>query len=233
MARKVALTGATGNIGSIVVPALIKAGAEVTALVRDSAKAKALEEQGVKTVQGEYSDADAVKEAFAGADAILMIAPPNPDAANQMSGLIKAAKESGNPHVVRMSAIGAAADAPTDNGKLHHVSDEELKATGLPYTILRPHFFMQNIFMSVPTIKEQGNMYWGMGDGSLGMVDVRDIADASIEILLNGGHEGKTYTPTGPDSITFKQVADTIGKHLDKEVNYVPISYEETHLVNN
>ncbi|MCH8836370.1 MAG: SDR family oxidoreductase [Candidatus Marinimicrobia bacterium] len=227
MSRKITVTGATGNIGQLVVPALLAGGAEVTALVRDSKKAEGLKSQGVTVIPGEYTDAAAVQTAFEGADAILMIAPPNPDAVTQMSALITAAKKAGSPHVVRMSAIKAAADAPTENGKLHHVSDNELIDSGLPYTILRPHLFMQNIWMSIPTIQEQSKIYWGMGDGKMGMIDVRDIADVTVKILLNGSHQGETLNPTGPESITFTQVAEAISKFLDKEVTYINVTYEQ------
>ena len=227
MFKKITVTGATGNIGQLVIPALLEGGAEVTALVRDSKKAEGLKNQGVIVIDGEYTDTEAVQKAVEGADAILMIAPPNPDAVKQMSGLIAAAKKAGDPHVVRISALKAASGAPTDNGKLHHVSDNELKESGLPYTILRPHFFMQNLWMSIPTIQEQSQMYWGMGDGKLGMIDVRDIADVAVKILLNGSHQGEILNPTGPDSITFTQVAEAISKFLDKEVSYVPVTYEQ------
>jgi len=227
MSKKIALTGATGNIGQMVVTGLLKEGAEITALVRDPEKSKALEELGVKTVAGDFTNTEAIKKAFEGSQSILMIVPASADAANQMSGLISAAKELGNPHVVRMSAIKAAADAPTANGKSHHESDDELKKAGLPYTILRPHFFMQNIWMAIPTLKEKGQMYWGMGDGKMGMVDVRDIADVAIKILLDGSHQGEILTPTGPESITFTQVAEAVGKHLGKEVSYVPVTPEQ------
>ena len=227
MSRKITITGATGNIGQLVVPALLAGGAEVTALVRDAQKAEGLRSQGVNIVAGEYTDAEAVQTAIEGSDAILMIAPPNPDAAKQMSGLIAAAKHAGTPHVVRMSAIKAAADAPTENGKLHHESDNELMASGLPYTILRPHFFMQNIWMSIPTIQEHSQMYWGMGHGKLGMIDVRDIADMTVEILLKGSHLAEILNPTGPDSITFSQVAEAISKFLGKEVSYINVTNEQ------
>ena len=227
MSKKVTITGATGNIGQLVVPALLEGGAEVTALVRDPQKAEGLQSQEVTVIEGEFTDTEAVQMAVEGADAILMIAPPNPDSAKQMSGLINAAKKAGNPYVVRISALKAAADAPTDNGKLHHESDTELMESGLPYTIVRPHFFMQNIWMSIPTIQEQGQMYWGMGNGKLGMVDVRDIADVAVEILLDGSHQGEILNPTGPESITFTQVAEAISKFLDKEISYVPVTYEQ------
>ena len=226
MAKRITITGATGNIASLVIPTLLEKGAQVKALVRDPSKAEGLRESGVEIVEGEFTDAEAVQKALEGADSALLIAPPNPDAVEQMSALIGAAKDSGNPHVVRISAIGAAADAPTDNGRLHYRSDTELAESGLPHTVLRPHFFMQNLLMSVSTISEQGQMYWGMGDGKLGLVDVRDIADAAATILLDGGHEGKTYTPTGPESVSFHDIAGTIGKAIGRDVTYTPVSLD-------
>ncbi len=226
MSKNIAITGATGNIGGLVVPTLLEKGTQVKALVRNPSKAEELRKSGVEVVEGEFTHAEAVRKVMEGADSVLLIAPPNPDAAKQNSALITAAKNSGNPHVVRISAIGAAADAPTDNGRLHYQSDNELADSGLRHTILRPHFFMQNLFMSVPTISEQGQMYWGMGDGKLGLIDVRDIADSATKILLDGGHEGKIYTPTGPASISFQDIAGIIGKVIGKEVTYTPVSLD-------
>jgi uncharacterized protein YbjT (DUF2867 family) len=98
--------------------------------------------------------------------------------------------------------------------------------SGLKYTILRPHYFMQNTFMSVDSIKSEGKMYLGMGQGSLGMIDVRDIADSFVALLLEGGHENKIYIPTGPESITFTDVASIISNGIDKPVEYIPIPIE-------
>ena len=228
MGKKITVTGATGNIGSMVLPALLAAGADVTILSRDKSKVQDLIDKGVNVVEGDFDNTEAIAKAFEGAESALLIAPPNPDAAKQMSNLIQGIKAAGNnTHVVRISAIGAAHDAPTENGKLHAVSDDELVATGLPYTILRPHFFMNNLFMSVGSIAEQGQMYWGMGDGQLGMVDVRDIVEPSVKILLEGGHEGKIYTPTGATSINFTEAAKIISEEIGKEVTYVPVTFEQ------
>lgn len=228
MSKTIAVTGATGNIASLVIPALIKGGATVKALVHTASKAASLTEAGVEVIEGEFTDASATEQLMTDADSVLIIAPPNPDAVAQNSALFAAIKKvAKGAHVVRLSAIGAAADAPTANGILHHESDTELIGSGLTHTILRPHFFMQNLFMSVQTIMEQGQMYWGMGEGKLGLIDVRDIADVATAILLNGGHEGEIYTPTGPKSITFKEMAEIISKVIDKEVAYIAVSPED------
>jgi uncharacterized protein YbjT (DUF2867 family) len=226
MRKTILVTGATGNIGSYVIPQLLEAGATVRALVRNVSKASSLAEAGVTLFEGDFSDQEKVNRAVADVDAILAITPAGPDAVSQGKVLLNAAKNSGSPYYVRLSAIGAAPDAPTENGRLHFQSDDALIKSGLPYTILRPHYFMQNIYGSLDSIKTDGNMYWGMGDGKLGMIDVRDIADCFASLLLGSGHEGKIYTPTGPDTISFHDIADTISKGMDKPVTYVPISIE-------
>lgn len=226
MSKKILVTGATGNIAGAVIPALVQGGASVRAYVRDLEKASNLKELGVELAQGDFSDQAALNRAAQGVDAFLAITAPNPDAVLQGEVLLNAALNSGSPYYVRISAIGAAADAPTENGRLHHQSDEALISSGLTYTILRPHFFMQNLFASVETIKGDGNMYWGMGEGKLGMIDVRDIADCVVSLLLNGGHDNKIYTPSGPDSISFQDVARIISNGLGKPVNYVPVSLD-------
>ncbi len=226
MSKKILVTGATGNIGGLVIPALIQGGAEVRAYVRDIEKASGLKSVGAELAQGDYSNQVALNQAAEGVDAFLAITAPNPDAVVQGEAILSAALSSGSPYYVRISAIGAAADAPTDNGRLHHKSDEALISSGLTYTILRPHFFMQNLFGSVETIKSDDNIYWGMGEGKMGMIDVRDISACATSVLLNDGHENKIYNPTGPDSISFNDVARIISDAFGKPVNYVPVSLD-------
>ena len=226
MSSKILVTGATGNIAGGVIPGLIQGGASVRAYVRDLEKASGLAEMGVELAQGDFSNQEALNTAAQGVDTVLAITPANPDAVAQGNALLEAALNSGSPYYVRISAIGAAPDAPTANGRLHHQSDEALISSGLSYTILRPHFFMQNLFGSAETIKGDDNMYWGMGEGKLGMIDVRDISDCVVSLLLNRGHDNKIYTPTGPESISFADAAQTISGILGKPVNYVPVSLD-------
>jgi len=226
MSKKILVTGATGNIASLVIPQLLSAGASVNAYIHDAAKGEELTNQGVQVFAGEFTDQQKMNEAAEGVDAVLAITPPNPDAIAQGEVILNAALNSGSPYYVRISAIGAAADAPTENGKLHHESDQQLIDSGLRYTILRPHFFMQNLFGSVDTIKSDGNIYLGMGEGNLGMVDVRDIADSTVSLLLNEGHDNKIFTLTGPESMNFSTAASTLSESAGKQINYVPVPLE-------
>jgi uncharacterized protein YbjT (DUF2867 family) len=125
-----------------------------------------------------------------------------------------------------MSAIGAAHDAPTINSRLHALSDAELAASGIPYTILRPHAFMQNLMMSAQSVAEQGALYLALGEGRLGMIDARDVAEAAARVLTTAGHENKIYTLTGPRAVSLAEVAAALGAALGKPVKYVPIPIE-------
>ena len=227
MFKKVLVTGATGNIASLVIPQLLAKGIEVNAFVHNRNKADKLKLKGVEIFEGEFTDQTAMNEAAKGVDAVVSITPPNGNAVKQATTILKAAKNAGAKFILRISALKAGKEAPTANGRLHHETDIEIMASGIPYTILRPHFFMQNLFMSVPTITEQGNMYWAMGEGKLGLIDVRDIADCVVTILTdNTRHTGKLYNPTGSESIDFNTIAGLLTEKLGKKVNMINVPYE-------
>lgn len=229
MNKKILVTGATGNIASFVIPQLLDAGATVHAYVRDAEKAASLAQMGAILFEGDFSDQEAINKAAAGVNAVLAITPAGPEAIAQGEVVLNAALASGSPYYVRLSAIGAAKDAPTANGRLHYETDQAVINSGLTYTILRPHYFMQNLFANVETITAEGKMYLGMGDGSLGLIDVRDIADTFVALLLaedNSARANKIFTPTGPESISFNEMAKTISNELGKTVDYVPIPIE-------
>jgi len=119
MKKTILVTGATGNIGSYVIPQLLEAGTRVRALVRNVSKASSLAEAGITLFEGDFSNPEKVKRAVSDVDAILAITPAGPEAVIQGNVLLNAAKNSGSPYYVRLSAIGAAPDAPTENGRLH------------------------------------------------------------------------------------------------------------------
>jgi uncharacterized protein YbjT (DUF2867 family) len=85
---------------------------------------------------------------------------------------------------------------------------------------------MQNTMMAAQTIASDGVIYWDMKDGKLGMIDVRDIVDVALSVLTGSGHEGKSYILTGPEAISFHDVADTYSKVLGKEIKYVSVPGE-------
>lgn len=221
--KKIAVTGATGNVAPQIISLLRAAGHSVRALVRNPTKAAGLAAQGVELVEGDLSRPRTLEHAFDGVDAVMSIVPPGPLAPQQASAVTWAARQARVGHIVRLSAFGAAHNAPTVNSRLHALSDAELERSDLPYTILKPHFFMQNLFMAAESVVKEGAMYLALGDGKLGMIDVMDIAAVAATVLTTPGHIGKTYVMTGPASVNMTQVAEAFSHATGKPVRYVPI----------
>jgi len=111
------------------------------------------------------------------------------------------------------------------NSRLHALSDDELAASGIPFTILKPHFFLQNFLMSAGTIAAAGAMYWAFGESKQPGIDVADVADVTARILADPGpHAGKTYTLTSGLALSVHQIAAAIAEAIGKPVKYVPVT---------
>ncbi|MEJ2560390.1 MAG: NmrA family NAD(P)-binding protein, partial [Anaerolineae bacterium] len=160
--------------------------------------------------------------AVEGVDKIYLLTWNGPTQAQQAENVIKAAKQAGKPHIIRHSMWGPESRIIKQGRQV----EEALKSSGLPWTLLKPTFFMQNTMMAAQTIASDGVIYWAMKDGKLGMIDLRDIVDAAVAVLTSGGHEGKSYILTGPAAISFHDVAATFSKVLGKDVKYVSVPGE-------
>ena len=220
---KVLVTGATGNTGSLLVPALLRAGVDVRILVRDEAKAKPLKDLGAEVVLGDLDKPETILPAVKNVDKIYLLTWNGETQLQQAINVIDAAKKSGNPHIVRHSMWGSENSRIIKQG---YKIEEILKESGLPWTILKPTFYMQNTMMAAQTISSDGVIYWNMKDGKLGMIDLRDIAEAAFAVITGEGHEGKSYILTGPEAISFNDVANTFSHVLHKEVKYINVPDE-------
>jgi uncharacterized protein YbjT (DUF2867 family) len=225
VSRKIAVTGATGQVSTALINELKRAdGVSLRAIVHDPAKAEELQDQGLEVVVGDLDNPRTLAGAFDDVDGLWALAPMGELAPSQNMNVLWAARAAGVRYVVRLSAIGAAHDAPTRNGRLHALSDAELRASGLPWTILKPHFYMQNLLASAGSIAGEGVFHLAMGDGRLGMVDVLDVAAAAARILIEPDkHVGQTYTLTGPDAINFHEVAEALSATAGKTIRYIPV----------
>jgi uncharacterized protein YbjT (DUF2867 family) len=139
MTRTLLMTGATGLVTGAVIQELeASKDLKLRALVRDPAKADALRSRGIETVAGDLDDPDSLLPAFEGVTDLWLLNAVSPRQPENAMNALWAAKRAGVERVVRMSAIGAAHDAPSRNGRLHALSDAELMASGLKWTILLP-----------------------------------------------------------------------------------------------
>lgn len=220
---KILVTGATGNTGSLLVPKLVNTNANVRVFVRDSEKAESFRKIGAEVVTGDLDVEESIVPAVKGIDKIYLLTWNGPTQLQQVKNVLNAVKKTGgNPHIIRHSMWG-----PESRIIKQGLEAEELiKSSGLRWTILKPTFYMQNLMMAAGTISSDGVIYWDMGQGKLGMIDVRDIAEAAYSAITTEGHEGKSYILTGPQAISFNEIAAIFSKKLGKEVKYMNVPGE-------
>ncbi|MGV9376324.1 NmrA family NAD(P)-binding protein [Nonomuraea sp. NPDC003707] len=225
MSRTVLITGATGTVSTALIDALKGAEVGLRALVRDESGAGGLSEQGVEVFVGDLDDARSLPPAFEGVQDVWLLTPNGPRAPEHSMNAGWAARRAGVERVVRLSVVGAAHDAPNRSGRLHALSDQELERQGMRWTILRPHWFMQNLLNEAGDIAATGTFSLNLASARIGMIDVRDIAGCAARVLLDDPdrHHGETYTLTGPRSLTFDEVAEQLRLALGRSVTYLPV----------
>jgi uncharacterized protein YbjT (DUF2867 family) len=106
-----------------------------------------------------------------------------------------------------------------------------IEESGIPFIFLRPNDFMQNFvnFYS-PTIKSNNGLYLPAGDAKVSFVDVRDIAATAVKTLTDDGKLGKAYTITGPEALSYFQVAEILTSVTGKKISYINVSEEDTRV---
>lgn len=224
------LTGATGKAGSETAKALAARGVKARALVRNAEKAAPLKAAGIECVIGDLTDAVSVASALAGIERLLVLLPNSQRQLELEKQLVDQAKKAGVRHVVKMSSMEATAGATGAIPKMHWASEEHIRGSGLAWTMIKPNFFMQNLLASARSIKENNSFSLPMGNGQTAMSDVRDIGAVTAEALAGKGHEGKSYEITGPELLTFAQVAEHFSEVLGRKISYVaadPAAYLE------
>ena len=220
------VVGATGTNGREVVRCLVAAGQRVRAMVRNPSKAGDLRRENVELAEGDLDDPGSLDAVLVGVERAFFVSAVDRRYVAWFGNFLTAAQRSGSPHVVKFSGMGAGIDSPSEILRQHGETDEALADSGLPYTILRPNSFYQNMLWSAGTIKDHGAFYLPMGNARQSLVDVRDIAAVAVEVLTGTGHEGKTYVITGPESLSYHQVADKLSTVLGRSIRYVEVPPE-------
>lgn len=221
----IAVTGATGTIGSELIKLLSEAGVESHAISRDPAGQAEL--PNVHWVEGDLSDPQSLKVPFSGCEKLFLLTGNTDRMVKLQKNAIRAAKEAGIPHIVKLSALGSSEHSMSVIGVWHYIVEQYLKDSGLDWTILRPHVFMQNLLDQKKYIVEEGIFYSPSGDADIPLIDTRDISLVAKEILTGGAHSGETYTLSGPEAISYHECASILSEILGKTVKYYPESFDE------
>jgi uncharacterized protein YbjT (DUF2867 family) len=220
------ITGGTGQSGSEIVRQLSASGAMFRMMVRDPIKAAAAAPAEAELVKGDFADVQSIEAAAEGCDVALFNSDGNPKLAEQQRNFLAGIQKAGVKRVVRFSVMGADPKSPMDFPRWHGEAEVDLKNSGLPWTLLQPTFFMQNLLGSAGSIKSQGSIYAPANDGKAPYVDLADIAAVAVKALTTAGHERKSYVITGPRDVSYHDIAKAIGDAIGRQIKYVNIPPE-------
>ena len=190
-------------------------------LVRDPDKAGAIRNAGVEVSHGGLEDKDTVKAALRECDRAFLLMANSREQLELEKSFIDAARNAGIGNIVKMSANGADTGSPALLSRFHGESENYIRASGMSYTLVRPNFFMQNMLHVANTIVAEDKFYMPMRDGRVGIIDVRDVARFVLTVLTGSGHDGKTYEITGPELLSFHDIAQQLSEVMGRDIHYV------------
>lgn len=222
----IAITGATGQLGQLVIEELLKTvpASQIVAIVRNPAKAEALSNQGIMVRQGDYTDQAAFTTALNGVDKLLLISSSEVgQRATQHQNVINAAKAAG----VKFIAYTSLLHADTSPLGLHveHVETEKsLAESGVPYALLRNGWYTENYLASAPPALEHGVFIGAAGEGKIASATRADYAAAAAKVVSEDGHAGNVYELAGDSAWTLSELAAELSKQSGKPVAYQNLS---------
>ncbi|PZG51389.1 NAD(P)-dependent oxidoreductase [Spongiactinospora gelatinilytica] len=222
----VLVVGATGGVGSLLLPALRERGARVRAMTRTAGRAAAFPD-GVEPVVADLHDPGLPDTVFDGVDAVFLNSPSAPDAADIQIRFAERVRRAGVPRLVLLSQYAARAGSPVRFLRWHAAVELYVRTAGLTeWTILRPNLFMQGILAFAGMIKAQRTFAAPIGTAAVSAIDTRDIADAAAVVLTEPGHAGRTYTLTGPRAVTHPEIARALSDATGGRIGFTDVPPE-------
>jgi uncharacterized protein YbjT (DUF2867 family) len=214
---KILVIGGTGHVGSEVVKELQKRKADIRLLVR---KEDTPTPAGVEKAVGDLLDPVSVQKAMEGVDKLYLLNAVLPEELTQGLIAYDLAKKLKLSHVVYHSVFRAEhfKDVPHFASKL--AIESALREFDVPFTILRPNYFIQNDASLKDPLTKAGIYPMPLGDVGVSVVDVRDIAEATAVVLTSGEHNGKTYNLNGPEVVSGAKAASIWSEVLGKRIQY-------------
>jgi uncharacterized protein YbjT (DUF2867 family) len=219
--------GATGNHAA---RQLLARGLVVRAFVRQlDHRAEELKELGAELAVGDLHDFRDVRAALEGVQRAYFTYPVADGLLQATTMFAAAGRQTGLQTIVNMSQITARPDHASPAARQHWLSERILDWSGIGVTHLRPPFFLENLFnVAAPTLGTEGKLYLPYGQGRHAPIAGEDIARVAVGILTDpAAHQGKTYVPTGPASLSMTEQADIFSQVLGRSVDYVDIRVED------
>jgi len=231
LTETILITGATGTVGSEVVKQLSAKGENiiVKAAARSATDNTFENLNRVQVVQLDYDKPDSLAVALKGVDKLFLLTPFQSNMVDLTSNLVSEAKKAKVKYIAKQSVMGADAEPGITPGRLHRQAEKIIEESGIPFTFLRPNFFMQNFVNYYSNlIRSQGAFYTPAGDAKVSFVDVRDIAAVAVKSLINDNQQkGSAYNITGGEALSYGQAAEILSKAVGKKINYVNVTDQD------
>ena len=220
----IAVTGATGAVGTRLTARLAEAGARQRLVVRDPARAPHIAGAEVRQAS-DYGTGEEMRAALEGADTLfLMPAAEAQNRVEQHTTAIDSAVAAGVQRIVYLSFVGASPDTTFTLGRDHWHTEEHIRATGRPWTFLRMNLYMDFI----PTMVGPDGVIRGpAGEGRLAAILRDDVAAAAAAVLTGDEHDGRTYDLTGPGAFSLGEAADLMSRASGKAICFQDETDEE------
>lgn len=203
--------------------------APVRILAQNAAQAASFDAQGWETVLWDPLDDATLDRACRGISKLFLVTPGSSEQVALQCRAIAAAARAGVRHVVKISDLGSSEDSSLIHARWNWTIEQAIRQAGLAYTFVRPQFFMQNFLLVVaPSVIAEDVFFAPAGEGRVPFVDVRDIAAVAVAALLEPGHEHRIYDVTGPENLSFADVARILSEAINRDVRYVEVSPEES-----
>jgi uncharacterized protein YbjT (DUF2867 family) len=213
------VTGSLGNIGGAVVEGLLAAGRPVRAADVDAARITQRHGQQVQPVRFDFTDEATWGPAFEGVELLFLMRPPHlSNIARDMVPALEAAKRAGVRHMVLLSLQGAERNKVVPHAKL----EAWLRDSGLAWTFVRPSFFMENLSTThAADVRDHDVIMVPAGTGRTSFVAAADVAAVAVAALLDPeAHRDRAWTPTGPQALTYEEVAAILTDVLGRPIRY-------------
>jgi uncharacterized protein YbjT (DUF2867 family) len=217
------VTGATGEVGSRVVEFLLERGERPRVFVRDAQKARTRFGERVNIAVGDLGDAGSLLAALTGIDALLLI-NSGPEIPRRDELAANVAKAAGVRHLLKLSSMDAKQDVGT--GAWHARGEAAIRCSGITFTFVQPTGFMANALFWAASIKAGGVMRSATGDGKIPFIHTDDIACVATEALTTRKYDGQSLSITGPEALSYAEMAAKIGALIGKPVHFEAIGEE-------
>jgi uncharacterized protein YbjT (DUF2867 family) len=221
------ITGATGKTGGEVARQLAAIDMPFRALVRDPDKAAHIRDLGAEVVGGDCADEASLAAALKGIGKAFLVLPNNEEQLVLEKKFTDACVAAGVQHLVYLSSLESVPESKNPITQNHVAAQNHIRASGMEWTMIRPTFFMQNFETYAPRIKSARQIVLPVGHGTVSATDLRDVGEVIRDVLTKPGHASRSYDLTGPELLTFSEIAERFSQMLGMTVEYVDQPMEE------